>query len=137
MGRRGAPWLPLLLLTAAAGTSSTAAADAPPAPPPAPPPVAPKPAPPADEPELTGAAKEAHEKKVKALVDAMRAENNLEALRGTIDRLAAERKREGRDALMQFTIGNKNQERITYAFEALGKIADKKSVEFLCGKTAL
>jgi len=121
-----------IALLAAAGV---AAADGVPGAPP--PPASKPPPPPVEEVELTGDAKEAHEKKVKAIVEAMNAENNLEMLRGTTERLGAEKKREGRDALMRFTVGNKNQERITLAYEALGKIGDRKSVEFLCGKTAL
>jgi HEAT repeat protein len=90
-----------------------------------------------DEPELTGEAKEKHAKEVKAHLAALRGEKNLEIVRGTIQRIGSSGTRSGRDALMVFATGNKNQEFVSESFKALAKIGDKKAIEFLCGKNAL
>ena len=107
--------------------------------PPTPKPAAPAPAATAsdDEPELTGEAKEKYAKELKAHLEALRNEKNQEMVRGSIARYGAAGTRAGRDALMIYATGNKNQEFVTLAFQALAKIKDKKSIEFLCGKSAL
>lgn len=123
--------------------AAPAAADPPATPPkpPAPAPAAPATLPaatlPDDEPELTGEAKEKHQKEVKAILESLRAEKNLEIVRGAIGRLGAGPTRAGRDALMAYATGNKNHEFVTEAFKALAKIGGRKSIEFLCGKNAL
>ena len=115
-----------------------------PAPPPAP---TPKPTPtpakpssaalPDDEPELVGDAKEKHQKEVKAILDSLKNEKNQEIVRHTMTRLGAAPTRAGRDALILYVVGNKNQEYVTAAFAELGKIGGRKAIEFLCGKSAL
>jgi HEAT repeat protein len=90
-----------------------------------------------DEPPLTGEAKEKHEKEVKAILANLHGEKNREIVAGSIQRLGAAPSRAGRDALMAFATGNKNQEFVDKAFDALAQIADKPAVEFLCGKHAL
>ena len=101
----------------------------------------PPPAPPAaqggDEPELTGEAKAKHDADVKAILADLRSEKNLEIVRGKIQRLGAEGRRAGRDALIVYATGNKNQEFAAETFRALAKVGGKVAVEFLCGKVGL
>jgi HEAT repeat protein len=115
------------------GRATARAGDAPPAP------AAPaaSPTPTGEEPELTGEAKDKYAKELKAHLDALRGEKNLEIVRGSIQRIGSSGTRAGRDALMVFATGNKNQEFVSESFKALAKIKDKKSIEFLCGKNAL
>ncbi len=90
-----------------------------------------------EEPELEGDALKAHKKKVKQLFKMLKGEKNKVLVKGHIEGLGAQGDRASRDALMKFVIGNKNQAWVSYAYLALAKIGDKKSVEFLCGKHGL
>ena len=128
-----------VLLTGLAMPPSVASGD-PPAP--APPPAPAKPAAaaktlPDDEPDLVGDAKDQHDRSVKAILESLKGEKNQEIVRGTMKRLGAAPTRAGRDALMLYAAGNKNQEWVSLAFTELGNIGGKKSIEFLCGKSAL
>ncbi len=90
-----------------------------------------------EEPELKGEEKKAHDKRVKEILARLEAEKNQEVVTGMLEDLGAEASRASRDALMEFATGNKNQEYVSKAFQALSKIGGKKSIEFLCGKDAL
>jgi HEAT repeat protein len=90
-----------------------------------------------DEPDLEGEEKAKHEKAVKAILDSLTKEKNQQVVRETMKRLGAAPTRPGRDALMLYATGNKNQEWVSAAFTELGNIGGKKSIEFLCGKSAL
>jgi HEAT repeat protein len=79
----------------------------------------------------------AHKLEVRKIVGKLKNERNKVLVKGHIERLGADQGAAGRDALIAFVIGNKNQEYIDAAFRALATIGDKVSVEFLCGKHAL
>jgi hypothetical protein len=115
--------------------------DPPPVPAPAPAPAptpSPAPAPTAsEEVELEGEAKKKHEQEVKETLAMLRTEKNRETVAGRIERIGAQGTRAGRDALMAFAVGNKNQEYLEKTFRALAKIGGNKAIDFLCGKNAL
>jgi HEAT repeat protein len=120
------------------GVASPAAAGDPPPPPAKPPPAAPAAKTLSDdEPDLEGAEKERHEKQVKSILESLTKEKNQQIVRDTMQRLGSAPTRAGRDALMLYVVGNKNQEYVGAAFTELGKIGGKKAIEFLCGKSAL
>ena len=99
--------------------------------------VAQPPPPVEEEPELTGDALKEHRKAVRAIVKALDDEKNRVMVAAEIERLGAEGTRVNRDALIEFTDGNKNQEYLDKAFQALARIGGRVALEFLCGKTAL
>jgi HEAT repeat protein len=99
--------------------------------------VAQPPPPVEEEPELTGEELKAHRKAVRDIVKALDSEKNRVLVAGEIERLGAEGSRVSRDALIEFTDGNKNQEYIDKAFQALAKIGGTVALEFLCGTSAL
>ena len=127
--------LGVLIATMVAGALPAAAGD-PPAPAPPPPAAATK-ALPDDEPDLVGEAKEKHDKEVKSILESLKGEKNQQIVRDTMVKLGAAPTRAGRDALILYATGNKNQEWASAAFTELGNIGGKKSIEFLCGKSAL
>lgn len=86
---------------------------------------------------LEGEAKKKHEDEVKRLVSELRGEKNKVVVAGHIERIGATGGRAGRDALIAFATGNRNQEHVGKAFEALAKIGGPVAVDFLTGKEAL
>jgi HEAT repeat protein len=90
-----------------------------------------------EEPELHGAEKREHDRKVKEILARIDAEKNQEIVNQILAELGAEGSRASRDALIAFAKGNKNQAAVSEAFKALAKIGGKTSIEFLCGKDAL
>ena len=97
----------------------------------------PKPDPRAEDPPLEGEAKTEHEKSVKQIVKFLRGEKNREVVRAQIESLGTSGKREERDALIEFSRGNPNQEFVDCAFQALAKIAGTTVMRHLSGKDAL
>ncbi len=89
------------------------------------------------DPVLEGAELKAHERAVKILLHELRTQKNRVVATGHIERLGKAGGRVNRDALIAFATGNKNQEYVTHAFNALANIRDKATVAFLCGKQAL
>jgi HEAT repeat protein len=118
--------------------ASPAGADEPKPAPPAPAKDAPKPKQDADaDPPLDAAAQKAHDEQVAFWVKRLRTEKNREMVRQQIENLGQEKSRAARDALIEFTKGNSNQEFVKHAFDALARIRGKTVVEFLCGRDAL
>ena len=87
--------------------------------------------------EMTPVEKKEHQKAVKKVLRELKTEKNKVVVKGHIKRLGLEGGKVGRDALIGFVKGNKNQEYLEATFKALAKIGGKVSVEFLCGKLAL
>lgn len=134
--------LPLLALTLALGMAPLCAVHAEDAAEDAaevPAPETPDAAPPLEEeePELTGDEKREHDAKVKEILRRIAREKNQQIVAGIIGGLGAEGTRAARDALIAYVDGNKNQEFVRLAFEALAKIGGRRTIEFLCGKQAL
>jgi len=90
-----------------------------------------------DEKKLEGAEKKKHDRAVKKLVYTLKKHKSNEVLWAHIGRLGNDATRVGRDALMKFVTGNKNQATASRVFLALSDIGDKSSLRFLCGKHAL
>ncbi len=87
--------------------------------------------------EMTPEEKKEHQKAVKLVLHKLKTERNKVVVLAHIERLGSEGEKVGRDALIAFVKGNKNQQQLDGAFRALAKIGGKVSVEFLCGKLAL
>jgi hypothetical protein len=94
----------------------------------------------AEEPEeapLEGEDKAKHEREVATILHQLHTEKNRETVAGRIERLGAAPSRAGRDALIAFATGNKNQQFVKKAFDALARVNGRVAVAFLCGKAAL
>jgi HEAT repeat protein len=125
---RGRPrWVAIALLAGAAFAEPVAAEE-------------PKPdakPPPAKEPTespLEGEAKQRYEAELAKHLKVLKTEKNAEVVRGYVAQLGAKWSRAGRDALIAYARGNKNQEAVKNAFDALAKLVDGKATWFLCGK---
>jgi len=90
-----------------------------------------------EEPELEGEAKKAHEREVKRIYKILKTQKNRALVVSQINAIGADGSRAARDALMKFAAGNKNQMFVHHCFQALAAIGGKRSIEFLCGKSAL
>ncbi|MCC7139751.1 MAG: HEAT repeat domain-containing protein [Planctomycetes bacterium] len=86
------------------------------------------------DPVLEGEAKKKHDDEVKRLLAELRGEKNKVLVAGHIERIGATGGRAGRDALIAFATGNKNQEYVGKAFTALAKIGGATVIDFLSGK---
>ena len=130
-------WTEIALLALAAGIAPGVAAAEDPKPTP-PPPTAPpgKPEPPKEptEPPLEGEPLEKYKAELAKHLKVLRTEKNGEVVLGYVKQLGATWSRAGRDALIQWAKGNKNQEQVRAAFDALAKLTDAKATWFLCGK---
>jgi len=91
----------------------------------------------AEDPTLEGEAKVSHEKAVKQILKFLKGEKNREVVRAQIEALGKSGKREERDALIEFSRGNPNQEFVDCAFRALSRIGGTTVVRHLTGKDGL
>ena len=94
-------------------------------------------APKREDPELTPEQQKVHDAEVAALLKKLRSEKNKEMVESQIANLGAQGTRAGRDALIRYCHGNKNQEYLRHAFLALAKVGGETVLEFLSGDEAL
>ena len=86
------------------------------------------------EPVLTGEEKAKYDADLKRHLDRLRKEKNRDVVTQYVRQLGASPSRAGRDALIAFARGNKSQEHVKHAFDALAKNGTRPAIEFLCGK---
>src|SRR6185503_6457724 len=87
-----------------------------------------------EEAPLEGEAKKRYEDELARHLKVLKTEKNGEVVRGYVAKLGSQWSRAGRDALITFARGNKNQEALQYTFQALAKLVDAKATWFLCGR---
>ena len=88
------------------------------------------------DPVLSPEEAKAHKAKVKALLKRLRGERNKERVRADIQLMASGGRVE-RDALIEFSRGQKNHDFLTEAFKTIGKIGGETAIEYLTGKYGL
>ncbi|MEN8149552.1 MAG: HEAT repeat domain-containing protein [Planctomycetota bacterium] len=87
--------------------------------------------------ERTAEEKKEHDKAVKKLVVSLKREKNKVMLLSRIEQWGENGSDLKRDALILFCRSSSNQEQLSGCFMALAKMGGAKSLNFLCGKTAL